>query len=348
MILHVCILDKFIEPFYAFVEKNFADFDAKHQFFIDGTSDKYAAPTGNNVFLAHSVSRLTSYFMLIRQMNHAEKIILHGLWDRRILELLTVQPWLLKKCYWVIWGGDLYTRILSEQTLGWWRFEILRRICIRHIGHFITHISGDYELAQKWYGAEGVWHECFMYPSNLYHESPVQVTQHEGFNILLGNSADPSNNHIDALEKLRPYSAEDIRIFCPLSYGDAEYAKQVEDYGKSIFGDKFNPLLEFMRLDEYKKLLAKIDIAVFNHKRQQGMGNITTLLGMGKKVFMRSDITSYHTIRSLGAIVFDVECFNLISLEAGSASNNKLIISQYFSSKTLIAQLDNIFQSTFE
>ncbi len=346
MILHICILDKFIEPFFAFMKENFAEFDSKHQFYIYGKSDKYATPAGNNVFLAHSAKRLSRYAQLIKHMNHAEKIILHGLWDRQILELLIIQPWLLKKCYWVIWGGDLYTRMLSERTIGWWRFEILRQISIRHIGHFITYIRGDYDLAQKWYGAKGVWLECFMYPSNVYHESPVQVIKHEGVNILLGNSADPSNNHIDALEKLRQFATENIQIYCPLSYGDAEYAKyakKVADYGKSIFGEKFNPLFEFMRFDEYKKLLAKIDVAVFNHKRQQGMGNITTLLGMGKKVFMRSDITSYHTIRSLGAIVFDVERFNLMPPEAGLASNNKLIISQYFSSKTLIAQLDNIF-----
>jgi len=34
-----------------------------------------------------------------------------------------------------------------------------------------------------------------------------------------------------------------------------------------------------MPLDEYLNLLAKIDIAIFNHKRKQAMGNITTLLG---------------------------------------------------------------------
>jgi hypothetical protein len=278
-------------------------------------------------------------------MNHAEKIILHGLWDRRILELLTIQPWLLKKCYWVIWGGDLYTRILSERTLGWLRFESLRQIAIRHIGNFVTHIRGDYELAQKWYGAKGVWHDCFMYPSNLYQEPPVQNTPHEGINILLGNSADPSNNHIDALEKLRLYAAENIQIFCPLSYGDAEYAKQVADYGKIIFGDKFNPLLEFMRFDEYKKLLAKIDVAIFNHKRQQGMGNITTLLGLGKSVYMRADVTSWDFVSQLGISVFDIDSLILEKLSENDAVKNKKIISEYFSEGSLVGSLKKIFSN---
>jgi hypothetical protein len=38
--------------------------------------------------------------------------------------------------------------------------------------------------------------------------------------ILLGNSADPSNNHVEALERLLPYRDQDIKIYAPLSYGD--------------------------------------------------------------------------------------------------------------------------------
>lgn len=343
MIFHVCTLDKFIEPFYAFGKENFADFNFNHQFYIYENGRKYAIPAGNNVFLAGDVGRLTRHIWLIKQMNCAEKIILHGLFDCRILELLSLQPWLLRKCFWVIWGSDLYTHVLSERTLGWWRFEILRRIVIRHIGHFITHIRGDYELAQKWYGAKGVWHECFMYPSNLYQEPPAENTPHEGINILLGNSADPSNNHIDALEKLRPYAIQNIKIFCPLSYGDAEYAKQVADYGKSIFGDKFNPLLEFMKFDDYKKLLARIDIAIFNHKRQQGMGNTTTLLGLGKKVFMRDDVTPYSMFEKIGIKVFPISDFNLSLIGEDTSLSNKNAVMRYFSKSQLKEQWAAIY-----
>lgn len=41
-----------------------------------------------------------------------------------------------------------------------------------------------------------------------------------------------------------------------------------------------------MPFEEYLGLLAKIDIAILNHKRQQAMGNITTLLGLGKKYIL--------------------------------------------------------------
>lgn len=342
-IIHCMHAEKFIKPFIDFLAENFVNFELNHNFFITGNLEKYSIKIRSNL-LSSQDSKLVFYAKLAFAMNKADKIILHSLFDMRLIMLLAIQPWLLKRCYWVIWGGDLYSYQLGKRDFNWWRNEIFRRFAIKRIGHFITHIRGDYELAQKWYGAKGIWHECFVYPSNLYQEPPEQETLHDGINILLGNSADPSNNHIDALEKLRPYAAKDIQIFCPLSYGGAEYAKQVADYGKSIFGDKFNPLLEFMIFDDYKKLLAKIDIAIFNHKRQQGMGNITTLLGMGKKVFMRSDVTSYHAIRSLGAFVFDIENLDLALIDIRQASKNKLIVSEYFAPILLTAQLGRIFE----
>jgi hypothetical protein len=343
MILHLCVLDKFIEPFYQLVKENFADFYSNHQFYINGTSEKYSNPVGKNVFLAKNTKLMVRHAWLAKQMNKAEQIMLHGLLDMHVLILLCLQPWLFKKCYWVIWGGDLYTYQLGKRGLRWWRNEFFRRFAIKRLGHFITHIRGDYELAKKWYGAKGVWHECFMYPSNLYHESPVLVMPHEGINILLGNSADPSNNHIDALDKLRPYAADNINIFCPLSYGDAEYAKQVADYGKSIFSDKFNPLLEFMRFDEYKKLLAKIDIAFFNHKRQQAMGNIITLLGLGKKIYLRTETTSWKFFDDLSVYVYDSKNFNTELMTSESQSNNIKIIKNYFSRDELLISLRKIF-----
>src|SRR5690606_3405679 len=97
-------------------------------------------------------------------------------------------------------------------------------------------------------------------------------------NILVGNSADPSNNHLEILDKLLPYKDADIQIYTPLSYGDQDHAKLVSEYGKKLFSEKFSPVTDFMKEENYLNFLCSIDIAIFNHKRQQGMGNITTLL----------------------------------------------------------------------
>ena len=41
-------------------------------------------------------------------------------------------------------------------------------------------------------------------------------------NILIGNSATETNNHIEVLDLLSKFKNEDIKIYVPLSYGDME------------------------------------------------------------------------------------------------------------------------------
>lgn len=343
IILHLCALDKFIEPFYSFTKKNFEKEFDRHIFYIKKGKSSHAEPIGENVLCAEKAGKLTRYTALIRYMYSSEKIILHGLFDYQALLLLFFNPWLLKKCYWAIWGGDLYYRVNQKNNIQWIVREIIRKIIIKRIGHFITHIKGDCDLAKKWYGGNGAWHECFMYPSNLFQEAPIQTLPHVGINILVGNSADPSNNHIEVLDSLKCHAGSDIRIYCPLSYGDQSYAQRVSDYGASLFGDKFIPIRDFMQLEKYNELLAKIDIAIFNHKRQQGMGNITTLLGLGKKVHIRNEITSWDFLKSLNIKIYDINSIEVSKIEAATLNGNKDIVMKYFSRDNLIKQWSKIF-----
>lgn len=335
MILHLCVLEKFVDPFYEFLEEHFDDFDRRHVFYINDRREGYKRPQGNNVFLARSFNLISRYIWLSNKMHRADKIILHGLWDYRILLALSLQPWILKKCYWMIWGGDLYTYEMSQRNMVWWSRELLRRHVIKRIGHFITHIKGDYELARLWYDAKGTWHECFMYPSNLYQAPKKNTMPHDGINILIGNSADPSNNHKEMLGRLRAYSNSNIRIYCPLNYGDLKYAEEIEEYGKSIFCEKFIALRDFMSFNEYLDFLVMMDVAIFNHRRQQGMGTTTALLGMGKKVYMRKDVTSYAMFEDLGITVYPIESFNIDDAGKNNLASNSEIVKNYFSVEQL-------------
>lgn len=343
MILHLCVLEKFTAPFYAFVQQHFDDFHTQHVFFINGKAANYEPPKGDNVFVAQTHRASRRYGWLLQQMHGADRIILHGLLDHRVLQLLALSPWSIKKCYWVVWGADLYAYQTAKRTLAWRGRELIRRFVIRRLKHFVTHVKGDYELINRWYGAEGEWHECFVYPSNLYQAPPVQPTPHHGINILVGNSADRSNGHREVLEMLRPYAGHAVNIYCPLSYGEQAYAREISELGEAIFADKFVPLRQFMSSDEYLQVLAAIDVAIFNHRRQQGMGNITSLLGMGKKVYMRSDISSWMTFKSKGLKVYDILEFSLKKIEPAIAERNKLLVAEYFSEQSLIGCLTRIF-----
>lgn len=310
-----------------------------------GDLKKYPIPEINNIWHCNAKSK---YFRMLLAMHTADKIIIHGLFDIRLVRILALTPWLLKKCYWVMWGGDLYWgrhENIPNYNLGWrWQVnEKFRTFVIRHFGHFITHIKGDYELAKEWYGASGQWHECFMYPSNLYNDYPRQPKTHNTINIQVGNSADPSNYHMEILEKLKVFRDQAIRIYVPLSYGDMAYAKNIMTFGKNTFGDKFIPLTGFIPFEKYLDLLAQIDIAIFNHRRQQGMGNTTSLLGLGAKVYMRSDVTPWKMFNDLGVAIFDSDKINLDKLNFHQEMSNIKTIKQYFSKEALIVKLKHIF-----
>lgn len=348
-ILHVCELDKFIPPFIDFVEENFG-LDG-HFFWLNGDDVRCSVKPGQAYYKVkkNKWAKFVGYIKLIQLLNGADKIILHGLFNPKITSILFLMPWLLKKCYWVIWGGDLYVYQRSKKNWKWKIKEIIRRPVIKNMGHMVSCVPGDVELARQWYGAQGEYIECLMYLSNVVDPNIIKTTDedkvdHSGFNILVGNSADPSNNHIETLEKLLPYKDYEIKIIVPLSYGDWDHAQKVIVKGKKWFGDKFIPLTSFMAFEEYILFLNSIDIAIFNHGRQQAMGNTINLLGMGKTVYMRADVSHWRMLFDLGVSLNIISDFSLELSSTSETRKNSDIVREYFSSKKLVEQLDNIFR----
>ena len=60
-------------------------------------------------------------------------------------------------------------------------------------------------------------------------------------NILIGNSADPSNNHIDIFEKIKNFNFKNKKIIVPLSYPEnyEYYIAKVIIKGEKNFWGKF-------------------------------------------------------------------------------------------------------------
>ena len=331
---------KFLPPFVELVKENF-NFN-EHTFLFSSSICKIKQYKNVKIYDRTGFQIIKYYFSALFNMHKADKIILHGLFDNKLILILFCSPWLLKKCYWIIWGADLYVHQRTKKDSRWKRNEFLRRFVINRIGHLVTYIKGDFEKAQEWYGAKGQHHECIMYLSNVYKELDIPANASQVTNIQVGNSADPSNNHIEALEKLLPYKDDDICIYVPLSYGNKGYAEKVIVQGEKWFGDKFIPLTDFMPFKEYLKFLGRIDIAIFNHKRQQGMGNTIILLGLGKTVYLRSDTTQWQFFKDKNIDVFDVE--NISPIEIKQLELNRSIVKGYFSKENLIKQYRRVFE----
>ncbi len=214
-----------------------------------------------------------------------------------------------KKVNWKLWGGDLYFYRDENKSLKNRIFEKLRRKIIYNVDRIICPVRGDYDLACKIYNTKAKYYYA-IYPiwidfKQIEEVSNIQIKTSNEKIILLGNSASSTNNHLEVLNWLSLLKTENIRIICPLSYGSEEYAKQVIIRGKEIFHDKFVPVMNFMSQYEYAKLLLGVDIAIMNHRRQQGLGNLFTLLFLKKKVYIRSDISSFRYFQELGITVYD-------------------------------------------
>lgn len=339
-IIHLGRNGSIINNFVKFVDENFDN--KRHFFYLTG---KDINNKSNVIDIRNKIDFIKNIIKLNIDLYNSKKIIIHGFNQSYLFYLFFFQPWLLKKSYWIMWGGDLYSYLQKPKSLKMKLLYFMRGFVFKKIKNFVTYIKGDYELAQKWYGAKGEYYECFMYPSNLYKEYDIKPKEHDAINIQLGNSADPSNNHIDILKKLVKYKDENIQLFIPLSYGNEEYAKKVIAYGKELFGDKFVPLTEFMPFEKYLEFLGEIDIAIFAHKRQQAMGNTITLLGLGKKVYMRSNITPWQLFKDIDVKVFDVDDIKINLIDEQTQKENQEKIKEYFSKENYLNQLKNLFES---
>ena len=208
-------------------------------------------------------------------MKEADKIILHGFWYDKLCEIFLENEEFFEKTYWNMWGGDFY--FPDKQSN-------LKKEMIKNIRNFITYIKDDLEYVKKHYGAYGSLYNSFMYPSNMYKKILFKKKNTKTINIQVGNSADPTNNHLEVFKKDAQIDKKHIKIFVPLVYGDEQYAKKVIFEGKKLFKSKFIAIKKRMPYKKYLQFLFNIDIAIFAHERQQAMGNTITLLGKGKKV----------------------------------------------------------------
>lgn len=351
-IVHISPDGIFIKDFIKFVENNF-DSRSHHYFILHKKKDRQKIKGKNKYTIKYSMavfypSSVINILRLVKAIHQADKIILHGLNETFTIFLLFLTPWNLRKCYWFTWGSDLYKYQKADLPLKLKILYSIKKIIVKRLGFIVVAIKGEYRNIQKWFGTKGKLYRSFKYPSNFYKETETDIPINDDgiTRILFGNSASLTNNHLEGLKLIKEKIPEslDYKLICPLSYGGSENAEKVMKEGVALFGENFVPIQQFMPLNEYLTLLKGIDIAIFNHYRQQGMGNIITLLGMGKKVFIREDITPWEFFNELGLKVYTINKLEFSKIEPINAHKNQEIIKNYFSRDRLKKELEGIFE----
>lgn len=129
--------------------------------------------------------------------------------------------------------------------------------------------------------------------------------------VLLGNSADPSNNHIDACNFLLKALPKDSIVNCPLSYGDPDYSVIFQKWAETNLQSRFHPVKDFLSRKEYVELLNNMDLVIMYHNRQQAIGNIITSLCLGKPIFIKRHSPVFLMLTSMKVPnVFSLDMLN--------------------------------------
>ena len=169
-----------------------------------------------------------------------------------------------------------------------------------------------------------------------------------GSSILLGNSASFTNNHLEIMHFLKNIGVEKKRILAPLSYGNSRYAKRIEKKGRSLFGEHFTAVKEYLSLDEYNKLIAECEIVVMNHMRSQGLGSTLAAIYMGARVFL-NETEIYRYFSSIGCKVFKIQDELKDQLKHGTPlkpdiiNRNRELIRAHFSEEQLVSSIRSSF-----
>jgi hypothetical protein len=120
------------------------------------------------------------------------------------------------------------------------------------------------------------------------------------------------------------------KIIAPLSYGGSRrYVRRVVEAGRQAFADRFVPVTGFMEAPAYYAMLDEVDVAVFNHKRQEAFNNICTLILRGVTVYLNGEISTARFLKRLGVVVGDCRDIPLDGLrcvpEAARISNAEIL-----------------------
>jgi dTDP-N-acetylfucosamine:lipid II N-acetylfucosaminyltransferase len=238
----------------------------------------------------------------------AQQIVLHGLFSPHWILFLFAFPFLLHKCNWLIWGGDLYD---APATNGRQRVNaLIKRSVVKRFRAISALVDGDYEEAVRRFDTKAVYLPAFhlaLIDQDVL-SAVESVRRPDGLvSVQVGNSADDSNCQDEILRNLANGCAGRVRVSCPLGYGPRSHAAAVTALGKELFGADFRALLDPLAPNEYAAFLAEQDCLICNHRRQQALGNIVAALYLGKKVYIRSTVTTYRFFQRRGFAVYPVE-----------------------------------------
>ncbi len=233
---------------------------------------------------------------------------------------------------WVMWGADFYRLpsirndyILSEsksylptrkkwvesfkQGLSMPSYQSVYDV-LAQINYFVGY-KEEYDLVEKTLG-----HNYRYVPMEYYfslEEMPVIKSIESNQSILIGNSDDPNNNHLDILKILSDTQIANKKIILPIAGASKKYTEEIKRKLDSLNFD-YDLIQDTLPLEEFTQRIEEISYVIYGHLRQQGVGTLIPQLYAGKKVFLWESNPFYNTLLRWGIHIFSLDNFDDQSL----------------------------------
>jgi hypothetical protein len=368
-IAHFVADEKFIDSAYAQFEK-----------ILPGGSDFFLATNKKKAeFIKKTpvqfISRLSfknSFF--IKKLSSYNFVMLHSL--NGFNQQLVAHAWGKTKFVWIGMGYDYYDLIhdghedllldltRSKYTVfqkGLYNYPLYKKIArkiiykniskkslIEKIDYFSPVLENEYPLVREKFNSYFPKYVKWNYgiTSQLVSTDSQRVVF--GNDILIGNSASYTNNHLDIFNSLKDVSLNGRKIVTPLSYGDSKYGDMIEAKGVKYFGDNFIPIRNFMPFQEYMDTISQCSNVIMNHLRQQAGGNVAAMLFLGAKIFLNKTNPLYDHYISNGVRLFSIDELlqNLklldIPLPKDDVANNKRILKRLLGPDAALQKTRNL------
>lgn len=228
--------------------------------------------------------------------------------------------------------------------------NMCKKEVVKRINYFSPVLENEYNMLRERFNSKFPKYVSWNYGSPAELNDGSIKKRVTGHNILLGNSATLTNNHIEAMDFLKHIDLKGKKIICPLSYGNDEYGDYIASKGAGDFGDDFVSIRRFMPFDEYIKTINSCSNVIMNHLRQQAAGNVVAMLLMGAKVFLNKANPLYEHLVIHGVKLFTIEklykepeILDSFLSEEDIERNIAIIISLY-GSQTLIDKTRNLIE----
>ncbi|MEX0779122.1 MAG: TDP-N-acetylfucosamine:lipid II N-acetylfucosaminyltransferase, partial [Balneolales bacterium] len=211
-----------------------------------------------------------------------DAVMMHGLffnWQKSLVKSIGAE----KHIAWKLWGGDLYNPLKAGSPI----YDVMK-----HIDSVHARVEGDFEIIEQTYGKKEFCRFGYTFPG-LYGDLPTMLEKEFPETIIVGNSGDPTNNHLDILELLAEKDdVQNYRILLPVAYNlTPNYREKLVNSIKRLGLGKITKLHEkFIHPNEYFEIMMKAGMLITAHERQQAVGSILTSLYSGNNTFVKKDI----------------------------------------------------------